>query len=80
MTKVEIYDGFKDLFPSWVNKVESYKKVGSKTISLKLKSGKSLVFLYNNPSNWNFGTKPWRKKPDPIPKKARDENSEKKEG
>lgn len=71
MTRLDIYKGFEDLFPDWVEKVESYKKVGSKTISLKMKNGRSLVFLYNNPNNWNFGTKPWRKKPEPIQKKEK---------
>ena len=62
-----IYQGFCKLFPTYVDKVESYKKIGSKSIKLKMKtedgSDKFLIFLYNDPWDWTFGTKVWRRKP-----------------
>lgn len=72
MTRTDIFDAFMKLFPTWAPHVESYKKIGSKTISLQFKNGKSRVFLYNDDDNWNFGTKLWRKKPKPIPKKKKE--------
>lgn len=63
-----IWNGFTQLFPSYVEKVESYKKIGSKSIKLKMKTPegepeKFLIFLYNDPLDWTFGTKVWRRKP-----------------
>lgn len=63
-----IWNGFTELFPGYVDKVESYKKIGSKSIKLKMKtpegaSDKFLIFLYNDPNDWTFGTKVWRRKP-----------------
>lgn len=68
MTKEFIFEKFKEMFPNYAEHVKSYKKIGSKTISLRMEDGSTRTFLYNNPNNWNFGTRPWRKKPDPIPK------------
>lgn len=65
MTKEFIFDRFKEMFPDFAARVKTYKKIGSKTISLKYENGNTRTFLYNNPNNWNFGTKPWRKKPEP---------------
>lgn len=63
-----IWNGFTKLFPDYVDKVESYKKIGSKSIKLKMKTpegapDKFLIFLYNDPWDWTFGTKVWRRKP-----------------
>lgn len=63
-----IWNGFTKLFPDYVSKVESYKKIGSKSIKLKMKTAegepeKYLIFLYNDPWDWTFGSKVWRKKP-----------------
>lgn len=63
-----IWNGFTELFPGYVDKVESYKKIGSKSIKLKMKTpegapDKFLIFLYNDPNDWTFGTKVWRRKP-----------------
>jgi hypothetical protein len=63
-----IWNGFTKLFPDYVDKVESYKKIGSKSIKLKMKTpegtpDKFLIFLYNDPYDWTFGTKVWRRKP-----------------
>lgn len=69
MTKDELFEEFKKLFPIQAASTIEYKKVGSKTIAVKLKNRDNrLYFLYNNPYNWNFGTKPWRAKPIPINK------------
>lgn len=62
-----IWNGFCKLFPDYVDKVESHKKIGSKSIKLKMKtedgSDKHLIFLYNDPWDWTFGTKVWRTRP-----------------
>ena len=68
MTKDEIWQGFVKLFPTYVERVESYEKIGSKSLSLKIKMpegqpNKTLLFLYNDPWDWTFGSKIWRKKP-----------------
>ena len=64
-----IWEGFKKLFPTWVDNVESYKKIGSKTIEIKIKdSDNKLIFLYNDPWDWTFGSKVWRAKPRSKPK------------
>lgn len=68
MTKEVIFGKFAEMFPLIAPDVKSYKKIGSKTISIRMNNGKTRTFLYNNPDNWNFGTKPWRKKPEPIAK------------
>jgi len=70
MQRDNIWDGFVKLFPNYVDKVESYKKIGSKSIKLKMKTDdgtdKHLIFLYNDPWDWTLGTKVWRAKPRPI--------------
>jgi len=68
MTKDNIWEGFVKLFPTYVEKVETFQKIGSKTIKLNLhaKEGephKYLIFMYNDPWDWTFGTKVWRSKP-----------------
>lgn len=68
MTVQNIYKAFSNMFPDLAQAASSHKKVGSKTISIKMKNGKSLVFLFNNEDDWTLGTKLWRKKPEPIPK------------
>lgn len=80
MTKEELFDNFKILFPNWKDRVVSYKKIGSKSLAIKIakyitKSGAvsedcdSRVFLYENQNNWQFGTKLWRKRPERKKKK-----------
>lgn len=66
MRKEEIFDYFVELFPQHYEHVVSYKKLGSKMISLQMDNGSRLTFLYMGKDNWNFGTKPWRRKPDPL--------------
>lgn len=68
MTVQNIFKAFSNMFPDLAQASASYKKVGSKTISVKMKNGKSLVFLFNNEDDWTLGTKLWRRKPEPIPK------------
>lgn len=68
MQRDNIWEGFKKLFPDYVPKVETYWKIGSKSIKLKMKTAegekeKFLIFLYNDPWDWTFGTKVWRKRP-----------------
>lgn len=66
MKKEEIFDHFVELFPDYARHVKTYKKLGSKMISLETEIGERLTFLYMGKDNWNFGTKPWRRKPDPF--------------
>lgn len=68
MQRDNIWDGFVKLFPNYVDRVESYQKIGSKSLKLKIKTPegepeKYLIFLYNDPWDWTFGTKVWRSKP-----------------
>jgi hypothetical protein len=70
MKREEIEKKFMDLFPRYFTQVNYVKKVGSKTIALMFDDGSVLFFLYVDDKNWNLGTKQWRKRPDPIPKKA----------
>lgn len=70
MQRDNIWEGFSKLFPDYAKNVESYKKVGSKTLKIKMKtedgSDKFLFFLYNDPWDWTFGSKIWRSKPKKI--------------
>jgi len=82
MTKEQIWDGFTQLFPDYVDKVEKYEKIGSKSIKLTLNATvpdteehKTLIFLYNDIWDWTFGTKVWRKKPRVIGKENKNENA-----
>ena len=59
----------KELFPDWAKKATSYKKIGSKCLAIRFNNGTSRVFLFENPNNWHFGTKLWRKRPDEAEKK-----------
>jgi hypothetical protein len=69
MTRDNIWDGFCKLFPDYVKHVESYRKIGSKTIELTMDTAdengekKKLIFLYNDPWDWTFGSKVWRARP-----------------
>lgn len=79
MNKEQLFEAFKELFPDWAKKATSYKKIGSKTLAIKFEESvddekareTSRVFLYNNPNNWQFGTKLWRKRPEKLQKKIR---------
>lgn len=78
MSKEEIYNEFKRMFPAYSEHVTNYKKLGSKMISLQMDNplfGSSLVFLYDGKNNWNFGTKPWRRKPIPVKKTSQEKQS-----
>lgn len=68
MTIDNIWQGFTELFPDYVDKVESYKKIGSKSLKLKMKNteDKYLIFMYNDPWDWTFGSTIYRKKPRPV--------------
>lgn len=80
MNKEQLFDAFKELFPDWAKKVISYKKIGSKTLAIKFATSveenkvneESRVFLYNDPNNWQFGTKLWRKRPEHLQKKSKE--------
>ena len=69
MRKEEIYDMFVNMFPEYDDHVIDYTKLGSKMIGLTMDDGSSLSFLYMGKGNWNFGTRPWRRKPTPLGKK-----------
>ena len=75
MNKEQLLEKFKLMFPSWAPHIASYKKIGSKTLAIEFNIGPvkkvSRVFLYNNPDNWQFGTKLWRKRPKKMKKKPR---------
>lgn len=70
MTKTDIFNIFKVMFPEWAKYVTGYKKIGGRVIAIKYDMGEgkrgSLVFLYIDQNNWQFGTKLWRKRPDYI--------------
>lgn len=71
MTKHELFMAFTGMFPNWADTAIGYKKIGSKTLAITFKgdvSTYSRVFLYNDPDNWQFGTKLWRKRPDRLEK------------
>lgn len=63
MTRDNIWEGFIKLFPYLSDRVERYTKIGSRTIKLHMKNNSTLIFLYNDPNDWTFGTRVWRNKP-----------------
>lgn len=65
-SKLDLYTQFINAFPDLSEAVESYRKVGSKTIILNMMNGKHLFFMYDNQDNWSLGTKQWRMKPVPV--------------
>lgn len=81
MNKDQLFAAFQELFPDWAKKATSYKKIGSKTLAIKFEKSvdekkateESRVFLYNDPNNWQFGTKLWRKRPERTAKKVKKE-------
>lgn len=68
MSREELFAAFEELFPDWAKKATSYKKIGSKCLAIRFNNGTSRVFLFENPNNWHFGTKLWRKRPDKAEK------------
>lgn len=80
MNKEELFKVFEDMFPDWARKAICYKKIGSKTLAIKFVTSvegnkvyeESRVFLYNDPNNWQFGTKLWRKRPEKLQKKNKE--------
>lgn len=73
MSREELFAAFEELFPDWAKKATSYKKIGSKCLAIRFNNGTSRVFLFENPNNWHFGTKLWRKRPDKPEKKEENE-------
>lgn len=71
MTKENIYLALCHIVPTFAKEVERYEKIGSQSIRLKMKNGKTRVFLYYNDDNWTLGTKSWRKRPERTPKKTK---------
>lgn len=69
MSREELFAAFEELFPDWAKRATSYKKIGSKCLAIRFNNGTSRVFLFENPNNWHFGTKLWRKRPDEAEKK-----------
>lgn len=65
----DIYYAFKTLFPEIAEHVINYEKFGSRMIKLYFDDQQIKYFLYTNPFDWNFGTQPYRRKPDPNYKK-----------
>ena len=63
MSRDNIWEGLVKLFPYLSERVESYTKIGSKTLKLYMSNGQTLIFLYNDPWDWTLGTKVWRNKP-----------------
>ena len=73
MTKEMLFDEFRSYFPEKAQNVVECKKIGSRTISLRIKNeDKTKVFLFYNSDNWSFGTKIWRKIPDNIYKNKKE--------
>lgn len=80
MNKEQLFEIFTEMFPDWAKKAITYKKIGSRTLAIKFEESVddqkateiSRVFLYIDPSNWQFGTKIWRKRPDYYMKKKKD--------
>lgn len=70
MQRDNIWEAFKDLFPDWADRVEGYQKIGSKSIKVKIKTEKGnekyLIFLYNDPWNWTYGSTIYRRRPKPV--------------
>ena len=62
-----------------IKKATSYKKIGSKCLAIRFNNGTSRVFLFENPNNWHFGTKLWRKRPDKFEKGDKNEKEVKKD-
>lgn len=77
MSKEELFEKFKEMFPTWARTAGSYKKIGSRTLAINFAKEvvngeviyESRVFLYINDDNWQFGTKLWRKRPEKVEKK-----------
>lgn len=78
MSKEQLFEKFTEMFPEWAERVVNYKKIGSKCLAIKfIQFGETVtdqteisrVFLYDNPDNWQFGTKLWRKRPKRLKKK-----------
>lgn len=61
-----VWGNFKRMFPDMAANVVEYTRTGSRMIALSMNDGTTLSFLYYTPTNWNFGTKPWRMKPKAV--------------
>lgn len=64
MMHTTLWLAFKEKFSEKAAEVESYKKVGSKTLSMKMTGGgPPVLWYYNGPNDWTLGTYIWRHKP-----------------
>lgn len=79
MKKDELFEIFKEMFPDFAKCAKGFKLIGSKSISIEMENGKSLIFMYYGKDNWSFGTKVWRRKPGPTPKKPKQKKEKKEE-
>lgn len=74
MRNDELFEIFKTMFPEYAKCAKNSRLIGSKAISIEMGNGKSLIFMYYNQDNWTFGTKVWRRKPDPKKNKQKKED------
>lgn len=66
MTDEELLEKFKEFFQEYEALVRTYKRIGSRALALTLVDDESLVWLYIDDHNWQFGTKLWRKPPENV--------------
>lgn len=81
MTKEFIFDKFCEMFPDFAKHTVYHKKIGSRMISVSLDTVlgiEKITFLYNSPTDWNLGTKPWRRKPGNVVAHPEEPNSHEK--
>ncbi len=68
MTKNAMFKKFCDLFPGWENVINkgSIRKVGSRSICMNVPilNDQKVFFMYRNDTDWSFGTKTWRRRPE----------------
>lgn len=69
MRETDIFKSFVRFFPEWEEFVKDYRRIGSRMIEMDMTGGVKRYFLYTDSNNWNFGTQPYRRKPDPNYKK-----------
>lgn len=71
----DIFHTFEKMFPIYAAKVVKYERIGSRMIELTFKNEEqpNLYFLYTSDINWNLGTQPYRRKPDPNYDKKKEE-------
>lgn len=77
LTVQELAVKFYQLFPEWMDIVQDVERIGPCSISIKLRGGISLVWLWVNEDDWQLGTRLWRRPPKSVEKKWKKEKSEK---